>query len=168
MPNGNRRSPAIITSAAQRRRILNHLFWLIFRLMDMRKGIICIRDVAINSLDLGLIFQFSGSVFVSNIMETSKRIFMVFAGYAWHDMTNNWLDCLTPNLLFHGFPSRRDGVLVSIITIKWMNGSWWNFQDRLAMIQGIFWKSWWYCVKPLRYRIFFLLSGSVLVSNAMK
>ena len=94
-------------------------------------------DVGFNSLCPGLIFLFSRSMLDGNI--TQKRV----NRFSWNfqDMlqtTQNIIDktvsCLTR--LFHGPPSRRDGVPVSNITVKWVIGFWLNFKDMSGVKQG--------------------------------
>ena len=93
--------------------------------------------VVVNTLNPGLIF-FSGSVFVSNIMEKRvSRFSWIFSWNVRHD--TEWLI-----RLFHAWQKiSRSPILarrpVSKIAVKWVNVCSWNFQDMSATAQGITW-----------------------------
>ena len=91
-------------------------------------------DVAINPLNTGPIFLFSGLVIV-----VGEWIFMKFS---WNVGDTEKIISYTVTRLasrFHGFPSRRSGASVSNIAAKWMNRFLWTFQDMSTMTQGTIW-----------------------------
>ena len=101
--------------------------------LDTRSNLEHFRDVAVNPLNPGSIYLFSGSSFVCNIMEKRVNGFSWFLWNVRHDTRNNQLNCFTVSHL--GAP----GVFVSNTTVKSMSRFLWNFQDMLAMTHGTIW-----------------------------
>ena len=103
---------------------------------ETRNNVEHFRDVAVNPLNPGSIFIFSGSVFLVILWKNGwtdfHEIFMICQ--ARHKKSLSGL-----TRLFHGLPSRRGSVFVNNITTKWMNRFSWNFQNRSVMTWGTTW-----------------------------
>ena len=108
-------------------------FWIDWMRLKEQGG--AFDDFSFNASDPWSTFLFSGTVFVSNIIEkTGKQIFKKFPGYDWHNTTKRSRIFRPQIRLLHSV-----FVSVSNITDQCTNGFSWHLQYMSDITQGTVW-----------------------------
>ena len=121
---------------------VNGFSWNLQQRWGLKQGTICNIFGMLRSTPWirGRFFYFLDPWLLVISWKTGERIFMIFF-YETLGTTAEIINKTVSHLtsLFHGLPSRHDGVPVSNITVKGMNGISWNFQDMSIMAQETIW-----------------------------